>query len=1158
MRNTENKTNLNSPYRGLGGTPSGDRESLFIGNNPVIAGNQEVKGEYVQIDGEKYYRINGYDNMQPFFISIASDSNHWMYISSMGGLTCGRVNPNFALFPYYTDDKINESEETTGSKTIFHVRKDGKTFLWEPFSHRHQGIYNIERSIAKNTIGNKILFIETNHDLGLTFSYSWMSSEKFGWVKKSNLKNDTEKAIDLFLVDGLQNVLPSGVDKDTQVGYSTLVDGYKKTELVENTGLVLFRMESILVDKAEPSESLRANTVWNYGLDNPFYLLSSKQLNAIRMGDKPQPENESKGVRGAIFACADENLAAYAIMHWYFVAEVNLDIASINNLVYQLQHTEDLAQEIEVDVVKGTESLNSIIEQADGVQHTADEGGMARHYANVLYNVMRGGIYAEEYTIDTEFFGKHVWTFNREVYGKHHQFIASLPRKINYFELEKLVISQNDHNLYRIYQEYLPLTFSRRHGDPSRPWNHFSINIKDDHGNKVLSFQGNWRDIFQNWEALSLSYPGFINGIISKFLNATTADGYNAYRITDKGIEWEEIEPGNPWSNIGYWGDHQIIYLEKLLEISYNHSPEHLLTWLNKEMFAYANVPYRLKLYAEIVADPKNSILFDHQLHKALLQREKEFGADAKLIHDRNNNVLLVTFTEKLLATLLAKLSNFIPEAGIWMNTQRPEWNDANNALVGSGVSMVTLYYMRRFVNFARNLYKQSSLQKFTVSAEMFDFFNQIATTFTTHSGELEKGFNDVQRRNITDELGNAGSNYRMLIYNGFSQNKEQISKSYLMSFFDLTLHYLDQSIGVNKRSDKMYHAYNLVTFTDNKLSIRHLYEMLEGQVSVLSAGKLNANEVIDLLDGLRRSSLYRPDQNSYILYPNKKLPLLLDKNNIPDEEMKQSRLLSEMMRKGDYRIVTTDLKGQYHFHSDFNNVGFLRNKLETVKADYQTSDSELKSVENLYEKVFDHQSFTGRSGTFYKYEGLGCIYWHMVSKLVLAIAENLQRFHEENVDKTTLDKLTDYYYEVKAGIGAHKSPKEFGAFPFDPYSHTPTMAGVQQPGMTGLVKEDITSRFYELGIVIEDGKLKIRPDFLNRNEFLSADAENEFSHLKFTYCSVPFEYQLNGKSGIEVLWQNGKSESFDEYTLNAELSRTVFNRDKNIKGIIVNFKPLN
>ena len=41
--------------------------------------------------------------------------------------------------------------------------------------------------------------------------------------------------------------------------------------------------------------------------------------------------------------------------------------------------------------------------------------------------------------------------------------------------------------------------------------------------------------------------------------------------------------------------------------------------------------------------------------------------------------------TEKLLVLLLTKLTNLVPEGGIWMNTQRPEWNDANNALVGKG-----------------------------------------------------------------------------------------------------------------------------------------------------------------------------------------------------------------------------------------------------------------------------------------------------------------------------------------------------------------------------------------------------------------------------------------------------------------------------------------
>jgi hypothetical protein len=34
------------------------------------------------------------------------------------------------------------------------------------------------------------------------------------------------------------------------------------------------------------------------------------------------------------------------------------------------------------------------------------------------------------------------------------------------------------------------------------------------------------------------------------------------------------------------------------------------------------------------------------------------------------------------------------------MNTQRPEWNDANNALVGKGISVVTTAYLRRSIAF--------------------------------------------------------------------------------------------------------------------------------------------------------------------------------------------------------------------------------------------------------------------------------------------------------------------------------------------------------------------------------------------------------------------------------------------------------------------------
>jgi hypothetical protein len=63
-------------------------------------------------------------------------------------------------------------------------------------------------------------------------------------------------------------------------------------------------------------------------------------------------------------------------------------------------------------------------------------------------------------------------------------------------------------------------------------------------------------------------------------------------------------------------------------------------------------------------------------------------------------------------------MSNFIPEGGIWMNTQRPEWNDANNALVGNGVSMVTHVICVDFKILSAN-HRKIHIRKRKISSEM-------------------------------------------------------------------------------------------------------------------------------------------------------------------------------------------------------------------------------------------------------------------------------------------------------------------------------------------------------------------------------------------------------------------------------------------------------
>ena len=108
-------------------------------------------------------------------------------------------------------------------------------------------------------------------------------------------------------------------------------------------------------------------------------------------------------------------------------------------------------------------------------------------------------------------------------------------------------------------------------------------------------------------------------------------------------------------------------------------------------------------------------------------------------------------------------------------------------------------------------------------------------------------------------------------------------------------------------------------------------------------------------------------------------------------------------------------------------------------------------------------------------FEGLGCIYWHMVSKLLLVTGEIAGQAGEEN--PSLCAALLAHYDAIKAGIGAHKSPEEYGAFPTDPYSHTTGFSGVQQPGMTGLVKEELLSRLEE-----DEGVTSVRIEPIRRD----------------------------------------------------------------------------
>jgi hypothetical protein len=828
-----------------------------------------------------------------------------------------------------------------------------------------------------------------------------------------------------------------------------------------------------------------------------------------------------------------------------------------------------LSADIQRSVEEGSAELARIMASSDGFQATAEENVSVHHYANVLFNVLRGGIYDDQYNINTKDLRASIRQFNQPVYLRNQAFLEALPRTVRLDELSSAVQTLADSQLERLCYEYLPITFGRRHGDPSRPWNRFSIKLKDKDGQKLLSYEGNWRDIFQNWEALTLSYPEFIEGIIAKFVNASTMDGYNPYRITNLGIDWEIEDPEDPWSYIGYWGDHQIIYLQKLLELSRSFHPQRLREWLYKRVFCYANVPYRIKSFTELLKDSKNTVTYDTAGAERIEERVQEIGADGKLVLDQHHDVRLVCLMEKLLVPLLGKLGNLVVDGGIWLNTQRPEWNDANNALVGSGLSMVTLYYLRRYMVMLQELLGEAS-DDFEVSAEVGSWAKATAAVLAQHMDEISAAPVSAETRfAVLTGLGSAASDYRDAVYGPMPLGERvNLPPRELKELLARALLVTDLSIERNRRDDGLFHAYNLLHLNGSSATVENLYLMLEGQVSVLSSGALSLEDSAKAIESLFESNIFRADQKSFMLYPDRPLPGFLEKNQISSESVHAIALLRNMLEKDDQRLVYRDAAGTCRFSADFSNAGDLRARLEELAAELGSAsvNADRAAIEGLYESTFDHHAFTGRSGGMFGFEGLGCIYWHMVSKLLVAVQENYFRAVDSAADEALRKQLGALYYRVREGIGFNKTPGEFGAFPMDPYSHTPGHAGARQPGMTGQAKEEVLTRFGELGVRVRNGEVGLLPSLLHKREFLRESRQFHYLDVKgawqvieldegslaFTWCQVLFVYQLGQQDGpsLRIQRAGGEEQSLPGQLLPEPVSREIFARSGDVRQI--------
>ena len=119
---------------------------------------------------------------------------------------------------------------------------------------------------------------------------------------------------------------------------------------------------------------------------------------------------------------------------------------------------------------------------------------------------------------------------------------------------------------------------------------------------------------------------------------------------------------------------------------------------------------------------------------------------------------------------------------------------------------------------------------------------------------------------------------------------------------------------------------------------------------------------------------------------------------------------------------------------------------------------------------------------------------------------------------------------------------------------------------MTGQVKEDILSRFGELGIRVRDGALVIDPALLRPAEFLAEPGTYQYLDLKgdwreltlparalaFTWCQVPIVYRItdDAAASLTVIDQQGMARDWPSLELPADICETIFKRKGEIRQI--------
>ena len=617
---------------------------------------------------EKYhFKLNNYQKHKPFssFLSGISGLKGiplWAFYVNRGQLIAsfGIRNKNGAIMEFFPANGAYHYVSKIGFRTFIKVNQKVYECFNEKDDDQTLEVYEDQVTITQ--------YIK-EENISIKVTYFTLPNEKIAaLIRKVEIINHDKHKKDVEIVDGLAQILPTGIDYGGYKAVSNLLQSWMETKL--NDDYVFYTLRGSTGDEAEVSEISEGNFMHSVSSVKPTYIYDYKSL----FLEDTSLETPYALINGNLLdqIQTSVNQVPAAMAHYNFNLEDKVEFVSMFGYSETEEKLQSFVKKTSLKYFLDKEEENkSIHESITQTIETKTNFPIYDAYLKQCYldNVLRGGLPLQIEALNQD---ATYYTFSR----KH----GDLERDYNFFNLEPAYYSQGNGNFRDVLQ-------NRRNDlmffPEIKAFNvlMFASFIQDD-GYNPLSIEGIEFEYQGSKEKLTKS--------LVKFLEKPYTPGKLLMMVEDLNLDESLFKTILKDSKViykasfgeGYWEDH-FTYLLDLVEGYEAIYPDEIESLLFKQKVSiYQSNAYVNPRDQKYVLTKNNTI--------------RQFGAVRHIqdiepwLKDKNQEVEIPVIS-KLATLILNKYAHLDPYGiGLSYEGNKPGWNDACNGipgLFGSGVS---------------------------------------------------------------------------------------------------------------------------------------------------------------------------------------------------------------------------------------------------------------------------------------------------------------------------------------------------------------------------------------------------------------------------------------------------------------------------------------